>query len=257
MPKSKATADSASLKRVQDAFEEFGRDDPMYAALSRSELQGNRWDATAFFETGNTEIGEVLAYVRALNLQARRGRALDFGCAVGRLSQALADRFAEVVGVDIASSMVEKARGYNRHGERVRYLVNTAPDLRVLETGSFDFVYSNKVLQHIPPEHQITYIREFMRVLAPGGIAVFQTRNGPRIAPGTLRALLYTLNRKHFRWFSRRIRGRKPYGHQMHYIAGSQIEEAIAEMGGRIVDVVDLSRGKPNKSLRYCVERKG
>jgi 2-polyprenyl-3-methyl-5-hydroxy-6-metoxy-1,4-benzoquinol methylase len=231
----------------------MGRDDPLYAALSRNKLRGNRWDPKAFFENGRLEIRDVVAYVEARGLRLRRDRALDFGCAVGRLTQALADHFQAVVGVDIAVSMVEGARKFNTHGDRVTYLANTAPDLAVFESESFDFVYSNKVLQHIPPQHQLGYIREFVRVLRPGGIAVFQTRNGPLVRPRTLRAVLYTLNRRHFRRFAQRIRGRPAY--EMHFVARSSVADAVASAGGRIVDVTDMSRGKPDKSLRYCVVR--
>src|SRR5258707_194558 len=79
-------------------------------------------------------------------------RALDFGWGAGRLSQAIARRMAEVDGVDIARSMVDLAGRHNRYGDRCRYRVNTAPDLRLFGDGAFDFVYSSIVLQHIPQE---------------------------------------------------------------------------------------------------------
>lgn len=246
-------SDAAGLRSVRGVFEELGREDPMYAALSRNDYRGNRWDPEAFFATGRTEIADVLSYVSGLGLRLKLERALDFGCAVGRLTQALADHFREVVGVDIAASMVERAREYNRYGGRVTYLASAAPDLALFDSASFDFIYSNKVLQHIPPEHQLGYMSEFVRVLRPGGIAVFQTRNGPVIQPRTLRGLLYRLNRTYFRRFAQRVRGRPAY--EMHYVARSRVQEAIDAAGGRIVDVVDLSRGKPDKSLRYCVAR--
>ncbi|HEX2167317.1 MAG TPA: hypothetical protein VHG09_08830, partial [Longimicrobiales bacterium] len=63
--------------------------------------------------------------------------------------------------------------------------------------------------------------------------------------------VLYTMNRMYFRRFAQRVRGRPAY--EMHYVARARVEAAIAESGARIVDVVDLSRGKPQKSLRYCV----
>jgi SAM-dependent methyltransferase len=250
---SSQSRDSASLRSVRGVFEDLGRDDPMYAALSRNDYRGNRWDPAAFFETGRREIADVISYVASLGLHFERDRALDFGCAVGRLTQALADHFREAVGVDIATSMVERAREYNARGDRVVYIANPAPDLALLDSGSFDFIYSNKVLQHIPPDNQLGYMREFVRVLRRGGVAVFQTRNGPVVTPGTPRALLYTLNRRYFRRFAQRIRGRPAY--EMHYVARSRVAEAIADAGGRIVDVVDLSRGRPAKSLRYCVVR--
>lgn len=245
------SSDSEGLRAVRGVFEDLGREDPMYAALSRNAYRGNRWDPAEFFETGRTEIADVMSYVTSFGLHLKPDRALDFGCALGRLTQALADHFGEVVGVDIASSMIERAREHNTHGSRVTYLVNTAPDLSQFESGTFDFIYTNKVLQHIPPEHQLGYIREFVRLLRPGGVAVFQTRNGPDIRPGTLRALLYTLNRTYFRRLAQRVRGRPAY--EMHFVARSRVESAVTDAGGRVADVVDLSRGKPARSLRYCV----
>lgn len=246
-------ARGADLGPVREAFERFGAEDPMHAALTRAGTEDNRWDPEAFFENGRQEITDLLEYVGSLTAELRRDRALDFGCAVGRLTQALADHFREAVGVDIASAMIEAARAHNRHGGRVRYILNTAPDLDLLETASFDLVYTNKVLQHIPPAAQYAYIREFMRVLRPGGVAVFQTRNGPRIEPGTPRALLYTINRRYIRRLSQRLRGRVPY--EMHFVARARVEEEVARAGGRTVDVVDLSRGRAGKSLRYCAVR--
>jgi ubiquinone/menaquinone biosynthesis C-methylase UbiE len=241
----------SDLEPVRGAFEQFGRDDALYAALSRGGREGRRWDPDEFFANGRQRIAEVMAYATSLGSELRRGRALDFGTGPGRLAQALADHFEHVTGVDIAASMVDTARAYNQHGERVEYVVNTAPDLHIFDSESFDFVYTEKVLQHIPPELQAGYIAEFVRVLRPGGLAIFQTRNGPRIETGTLRSFFYTLNRRHIRRLLQRLRGRPPY--EMHFIARPVVEEIVAGSGGRVVDVVDLSRGKPNRSLRYCV----
>jgi 2-polyprenyl-3-methyl-5-hydroxy-6-metoxy-1,4-benzoquinol methylase len=241
------------LDPVKDAFEEFARRDPMYAALTRSGREDRGWDPDEFFAVGREEIATVLEYVEALRPGLARDRALDFGCAIGRLTQALGDHFEEVVGVDIAEGMADAAREHNRHADRVQYRVNTRPDLALFEDGSFDFVYTNKVLQHIPPRAQLSYIREFMRVLRPGGVAVLQTRNGPRFRFNGPRGWLYTLNRRHLRRALQRLRGRAPY--EMHYVARSRVEDAVREAGGRVVDVADLSRGKPQKSLRYCALR--
>jgi 2-polyprenyl-3-methyl-5-hydroxy-6-metoxy-1,4-benzoquinol methylase len=98
-----------------------------------------------------------------------RGSALDFGCGVGRLTQALADHFDEVWGVDIASSMIEGARRLDRSGGRCRYLVNGRP--RVVRDASFGFILSLIVLQHLEPEYIRSYLREFIRLLAPDDAA--------------------------------------------------------------------------------------
>lgn len=245
-----------TLESVKRTYEKLGRDDPLYAVLSRKELRHNKWDPAEFFRTGKREIRGILEYVDQLGLSLLRQRALDFGCGVGRLSQALAGHFEHVVGLDIAESMVERAREYNCHGDRVDYLVNTTDNLEVLESKSFDFVYTNITLQHIPPVPAGKYIREFFRVLRPGGVAIFQVPNGRPYKPGSVQAWLYTLRRRHLRRIWKVARGRPAV--EMHYIARQQVKCIVEESGGRLVDVVDVGRGrKRGKNLRYCAAKSG
>jgi len=103
----------------------------------------------------------------------RTGRALDFGCGVGRLTQALGAAFERADGVDISETMIDLAREHNQLGDRCAYHVNLASDLALFPDASFDFVFSTIVLQHNPPAAATHYIEEFGRILAPGGIAVF------------------------------------------------------------------------------------
>jgi SAM-dependent methyltransferase len=146
----------------------------MWAILSDPDLAGNRWDREIFFNTGLEEVGHDLRYVMSLGLEISRDRCLDFGCGVGRLTQALCDYFDRCDGVDIATSMVEKARTFNRHGIRCEYHVNSAGNLRLFDDAQFTFVLSIITLQHIDPLYSKRYVSEFMRVLRPGGIALFQ-----------------------------------------------------------------------------------
>src|SRR5213075_3164955 len=137
-----------------------------------------------FFRTGVVEIDDVMAYVDRLGLKFARRAALDFGCGVGRLTQALCGHFDAAVGVDIAPSMIDKARAYNRHGERCRYSLNVSDDLSQFDDGQFDFIYSNIVLQHMLPRYSKKYVREFLRLLAPGGVAVLQLPTDRILAAG-------------------------------------------------------------------------
>ena len=223
-----------TLKHVQRTYEELGRNDPLYAVLSLKEAKNNRWDPEQFFARGRKEISAALEQLSRLGLKVNRGRALDFGCGVGRLTQALCEEFREAVGVDISSSMIEAARRFNRHGDRCRYLVNTTDDLAPLDDAAFDFVYSNITLQHIPPEASTRYISEFFRVLRAGGIALFQIPSGPRHDPGTWGARLYSIRRGPMRRFWKRIRGKPPV--EIHYVNRSLIEETIRGAGGRLVE---------------------
>jgi SAM-dependent methyltransferase len=176
---------------MSDFWEDAARKDPLWAILSDPAKRNRAWDVDAFFETGRREIARVFSDLRALGYSLQPGDALDFGCGVGRLTQALAPSFQRVTGVDISPTMIRLAERLNRFPDRVRYLVNARPDLVVLPAVSFDFIYSDIALQHIPPDQSRAYIAEFLRVLRPGGLAVFQVTAehreagaaGGRVAP--------------------------------------------------------------------------
>lgn len=163
-----------SLDRVQKTWEQLGRDDPLWAILTDPERRHGRWDLDEFFTTGRQEVEDWMKQARESAPDLATGSALDFGCGVGRLTQALGDYFDQVVGVDIAEPMIDGARRLNRLGDRCRYVVNTESDLSLFESGDFDFVLCWIVLQHMPSEFALGYIGEFLRVLRPGGVLVFQ-----------------------------------------------------------------------------------
>ena len=158
----------------QKNWDSLGKDDPLWVVLTDDSKKGERWDREEFFATGRKEIGEVLEHVRELEIPLGKERALDFGCGVGRLSSALAEHFEEVHGVDISPSMIEHANRLNRHPGRCHFAVNSRPDLSRFSDGSFDFIYTALVLQHIAPEFSRKYMAEFLRLLKPGGVIVFQ-----------------------------------------------------------------------------------
>lgn len=161
------------LDELRSVWEAHGRQDPFWAILSEPGTRGNRWDEDAFFARGQQDADRLMGKVAAFGLPGRRDRCLDFGCGLGRVTQALARHFARADGVDVASSMIEGARARNREPSRCRYHHNPAADLALFPDGVFDLVYSNLVLQHIPPDLSAGYVAEFIRVLHPGGIAVF------------------------------------------------------------------------------------
>jgi SAM-dependent methyltransferase len=163
-----------NLAELQQTWNTLAGKDAMWAVLTGPVGSSRRWDPEAFFRTGAEEISSILDRVAAAGIPLRRGRALDFGCGVGRLTQALARSFEQADGVDISTAMVEQARALNQAGPRCSYHVNAAPDLSLLPARTFDFVYSSITLQHIPPEFSRRYIAEFFRVAAPGAAVVFQ-----------------------------------------------------------------------------------
>jgi ubiquinone/menaquinone biosynthesis C-methylase UbiE len=163
-----------NIEELEKNWDSFGKIDPLWAILTLPEKQGGKWDVTEFFSTGKAEIASLRSDLDSLQIRVPRGQALDFGCGVGRLTQALAEHHEQVTGVDIAPSMIERAKEFNRYGDRCTYVLNERDDLGCFGDNSFDFIYSNYTLQHMQPHYAERYLREFVRVLRPHGVLVFQ-----------------------------------------------------------------------------------
>jgi SAM-dependent methyltransferase len=161
------------LWQVQRHWDALADVDPLWAVLTEADKQGKRWSIDEFFATGLADVGADMARVRLLDPRLPGKSALDFGCGAGRLTQALAQHFSRATGVDISGRMVALARELGGNA-RVDFVHNPRPDLRLFPGDSFDFVYSRITLQHIAPRYTRRYLREFIRVLSPGGIMLVQ-----------------------------------------------------------------------------------
>jgi len=162
------------LETLQKTWDRIAEEDAFWAILSDPRRKGNKWEPTEFYETGRQEVKTVLDYLQSLGVRPDfDGAALDFGCGAGRLTQALAVRFRRAVGVDISAKMVALAEKHNRFPDSCRYIANGG-DTLPLADGTLSFVYSSIALQHIEPRVVEKYISEFLRILEPGGVLVFQ-----------------------------------------------------------------------------------
>ena len=94
-------------------------------------------------------------------------RALDFGCGTGRSTRFLRDLGFDVVGVDIAESMLARARERDPAGD---YRQVPDGELPGLNPGSFDLILSVFTFDNIPDvEQKVTLLKALRRLLAPGG----------------------------------------------------------------------------------------
>jgi SAM-dependent methyltransferase len=244
------------LKDLQRNWDEFGRADAMWAILSDPAKRGNRWDREEFFATGVQEIRLALRYVRDLGIDLRTRRALDFGCGVGRLTQALAVYFDEAVGVDIAPSMIEQAQQYNRYGSRCRFVLNAATDLVLFDDNSFDFVYSNLTLQHVAPSYTRLYLAEMLRILRPGGVLLFQLPSSRAERRGLLATLRVIVGPTQEVW--RRARyGTCPVA-EYHGIERQEVVALLEWAGGEVIETTEKpALGNGWLSCTYCVRKPG
>jgi SAM-dependent methyltransferase len=170
------------FRRLGWAWDHLARHNALGAILTKDgELAV--WNADEFFATGRADVDRFMAQLSRLAPSAPRTSALDFGCGVGRITRALSEHFDEVVGVDVAPSMLQRARALNAGIPHCRFVLNRARHLRCFASGSFAVVYCRLVLQHVRPALARRYIPELVRVLAPGGVLMFQLPERMAIDP--------------------------------------------------------------------------
>ena len=245
------------LRRLRFHWDAFAARDPLWAVLTAPDKQGGRWTTEEFFRWGALEVDALEKLLRARGIELRGRRALDFGCGVGRLTAALADRFDEVTGVDISPRMLELARSYS-YGARCRFSQSGA-DLRDFADGSFDFVYSKLVLQHMAPAEVRGYVGEFVRVLGAGGLLAFQlpTPVDDAVRGGRLKRLVPLRVARLWRRLRRLLRHGPQFPRmEVHGLTHDDAVVLIARSGGLLVEAVpDQSHGDESVGFLYIVQK--
>lgn len=135
------------------------------------------WTDEDFLASGEADVAAAVDPVLPLlDRPASEATALDLGCGVGRLSRALARRFAQVEGLDISPAMVDEAGRFAPPvPENVRFQVCVGDGSVPLPDASVDLAFSYLVLQHLPSKTLVgAYLRSVGRVLRPGGVALLQ-----------------------------------------------------------------------------------
>lgn len=240
-------------------WNELARRDAFGAVLTRAP-HDRPWNELDFFASGERFVAELEGDCARLGVAFGGSRALDFGCGLGRLTAALATRFAHVDALDLSDEMLARARALAR-GANVRF--HHAPDGLPTSVARerYDFVLCHLVLQHMPPASALTLVEALARTLASGGTAMLQAplvshtdlahldaRDGLK---GALRALVPSGFVERYRcWRNGRPRM------DMFGIARGDVETAVARGGARVVAVRehDDTHGLV-QSLRYFVRR--
>ncbi|HAD13444.1 MAG TPA: class I SAM-dependent methyltransferase [Saprospirales bacterium] len=96
-------------------------------------------------------------------------KILDAACGPGKYAEILIEKGATVTGFDISPNMVQKARERNRLSEEFFVHDLTTP-FTMFPDGSFDIVLCALALEYV--EDWTNTIREFNRVLVPGGLLI-------------------------------------------------------------------------------------
>jgi len=236
------------LDEIRADWTRLGSVEPLWAVCVDPGKRLGGWDDDEFLASGTREIGGALRRLAALGLRHGRDRALDFGCGAGRLSNALAEHFAAVVGVDVSAPMLAEARRLDRSRGRIDFTLNDRPDLAAFGDDSFDLVYTDLVLQHLPPALAAGYLREFTRVLRPGGAMVVGVPDRER---ATFKGLVFRFAPWPLIRFAQRRLLRYPAPMRMHPLPADRLAALLAEGGARVAASDEYWGGDHWRHLRH------
>ncbi len=103
-------------------------------------------------------------------------RLLDVGCGGGILAEAMAQRGANVTGIDMGEAPLSVARLHQlESGVDVEYRQSTAEQLAAEEPQSYDVVCCLEMLEHVPEPGDV--IAACAALAKPGGSVYFSTLN--------------------------------------------------------------------------------
>jgi SAM-dependent methyltransferase len=162
----------ARLREVRDLLDSaqaLGDGVEAHAITTREGYAG--W-ASSYDEPGNQLLEVEQPIVREILAGLPVGVALDAACGTGRHAAYLASLGHRVIGVDTSPEMLAVARAKVRDAELHEADLHDLP----IDDGSVDLVVCAIALTHVPDLSRV--LREFVRVLRPGGHLVISDARG-------------------------------------------------------------------------------
>lgn len=167
------------MRNTDNDWRKVAEKEPYWGVLSVDRFRGrnlSQADLDVFFETGEQYLRYVLDVIRKFHdPEFKIDRALDFGCGVGRLAIPIARAAkGETIGVDVAPNMLRLCAEHAQRRKISNLTLVEGDDELSQVKGSFNFINTFLVLQHIPPARGIAIISKLIDKLALGGIASLQ-----------------------------------------------------------------------------------
>ena len=135
----------------------------------------------SFIAHNNWEDYDTFLFKDFENLNTKS--VLDFGCGPGRNLVKFSDRFARIDGVDISETNLKNAVTWIKHNNKDenkhKLILCNGVDLKNIQDEQYDIVMSTIAMQHICVyDIRYSYLKEFHRVLKPGGYITIQMGYG-------------------------------------------------------------------------------
>jgi spore maturation protein CgeB len=121
------------------------------------------------WESGERDSSILLEGVDAVTPEL----VVEIGCGVGRLLRSVSKRFKKIVGIDVSSQAIARAREFLEDCNNVELRVGDGFSLDI-EDKAAGLVYSFAALSSVPVRVWASYILEMNRILADDGIVRLQ-----------------------------------------------------------------------------------
>ncbi len=133
------------------------------------------WDRNGEFKTlhdvNPLRINFIQKFINPQNM-----RIVDVGCGGGILTEGLAKKGADMLGIDLSEDLIDIADLHSlESGVKTNYKKISAEALAEAEPASFDHVVCMEMLEHVPEPGSV--IAACAKMVKPGGYVFFSTLN--------------------------------------------------------------------------------
>jgi ubiquinone/menaquinone biosynthesis C-methylase UbiE len=156
----------AAFARLQHA--KRTRSLPGTSSTAMNRAIWNHWDWTA----GGEEWKESLVRCVLRRYIPSGVNVLEIGPSAGRWTEILQKDAVHLTSVDISETCVNLCREKFREAHNCTFLVTQGSDVAGVADQSIDAIWSFDVFVHINQAEVTNYVKEFRRVLRPGGSGV-------------------------------------------------------------------------------------
>jgi len=133
------------------------------------------WDRNGEFKTLHDVNPLRINFIQKF-ITVQNSRIVDVGCGGGILTEGLAKKGADMLGIDLSEDLIDIADLHGlESGVQTNYKKISAEQLADAEPASFDHVVCMEMLEHVPEPGSI--IAACAKMVKPGGHVFFSTLN--------------------------------------------------------------------------------